>query len=97
MQERSMREEMRLNGRSKQTVDRLLSESVITIMTKQSCLKILLLMVQVTICLKSQGNWPRKNIKRSVESLVDSLKKRKSYGRNQNISEFNIKKIFLEN
>ena len=50
-------------------------------------------MVQVTICLESQGKMAEKNIKRSVESLVDSLKQRKSYGRKQNISEFNNKNL----
>ena len=42
---------------------------------------------------KESRELAEKNIKRSVESLVDSLKKRKSYGRNQNISEFNNKNL----
>lgn len=91
--ERSMREEMRLNGRSKQTVDRLLLRirnyyNDQTIMPEDFAPN-----GPSYNMSKESRELAEKNIKRSVESLVNSLKKRKSYGRNQNISEFNNKNL----
>ena len=91
--ERSMREEMRLNGRSKQTVDRLLLRirnyyNDQTIMPEDFAPN-----GPSYNMSRESRELAEKNIKRSVESLVNSLKKRKSYGRNQNISEFNNKNL----
>ena len=70
-----MREEMRLNGRSKQTVDRLLSRirnyyNDQTIMPEDFAPN-----GPSYNMSKESRELAEKNIKRSVESLVDSLKK----------------------